>query len=177
MKTKQLTFLLALTFLFLFSGSSVVFGDDFDDGAAAYNKQDYKNAFEQFILSALQGNPTAAAMVGSMYVNEEGVPPSPHNYAAAVYWYRLSAEQGFPGGQQDLGVMYNLGRGVPQDFALAHMWFNVCASTGNEKCMKQRNIMEKKMTPSQIEKAQDMARNWKPKTDDQLRKLMGDLLK
>jgi len=27
MKTKQLTFLLALTFLFLFSSSSVVFGD------------------------------------------------------------------------------------------------------------------------------------------------------
>ena len=32
MKTKPLTFLLALTFLFLFSGSSVVFGDDFTDG-------------------------------------------------------------------------------------------------------------------------------------------------
>jgi len=28
----KLTFLLALTFLFLFSGSSVVFGDDFTDG-------------------------------------------------------------------------------------------------------------------------------------------------
>jgi len=25
------------------------------------------------------------------------------------------------------------------------------------------NIIEKKMTPSQIEKAQEMARNWKPK--------------
>ena len=32
MKTKPLTFLLALTFLFLFSGSSVVFADDFQDG-------------------------------------------------------------------------------------------------------------------------------------------------
>ena len=30
MKTKPLSFLLALTFLFLFSGS--VFGDDFQDG-------------------------------------------------------------------------------------------------------------------------------------------------
>ena len=57
---KPLTFLLALTFLFLFSGSSVVFGDYFDDGVAAYNKQDYKNAFELFILSALQGNSSAA---------------------------------------------------------------------------------------------------------------------
>jgi len=32
MQTKPLTFLLALTFLFLFSGSSVVFADDFQDG-------------------------------------------------------------------------------------------------------------------------------------------------
>jgi len=31
-ETKPLTFLLALTFLFLFSGSSVVFADDFQDG-------------------------------------------------------------------------------------------------------------------------------------------------
>ena len=31
-KTKPLTFLLALTFLFLFGGSSVVFADDFQDG-------------------------------------------------------------------------------------------------------------------------------------------------
>ena len=42
MKTKPLTFLLSLTFLFLFSGS--VYGDDFQDGLDAYQKQDYKNA-------------------------------------------------------------------------------------------------------------------------------------
>jgi hypothetical protein len=43
MKTKQLTYLLALTFLFLFSGSSVVFADDFDDGWDAYQKQRLQN--------------------------------------------------------------------------------------------------------------------------------------
>ena len=32
METKKLTFLLALTFLFLFSSSSVVFGDSLQDG-------------------------------------------------------------------------------------------------------------------------------------------------
>jgi len=29
--------------------------------------------------------------------------------------------------------------------------------------VKNKNLVEKKMTPSQIEKAQEMARNWKPK--------------
>ena len=39
MKTKPLTFLLALTFMFLFSGSSVVFGDDFQDAIDAANSR------------------------------------------------------------------------------------------------------------------------------------------
>jgi hypothetical protein len=42
MKTKPITFILALTFLFLFSGS--VYGYDFQDGLDAYQKQDYKTA-------------------------------------------------------------------------------------------------------------------------------------
>ena len=43
MKTKSLTFLLALTFLFLFSGSSVVFSDDFQDAtdSGVCNTKDY----------------------------------------------------------------------------------------------------------------------------------------
>ena len=44
MKTKPLTFLLALTFLFLFSGS--VFADDFQDATDAY---------ERVILSRVHG--------------------------------------------------------------------------------------------------------------------------
>ena len=54
MKTK-LTFLLALTFLFLFSGSSVVFADDFQDGLDAYNRKDYQEAFRLWKPLAEQG--------------------------------------------------------------------------------------------------------------------------
>ena len=58
--------------------------------------------------------------------------------------------------------MYYTGQGVLQDYALAHMWFNLSGSNGHKNAVELRNIVEKKMTPSQIEKAQDMARNWKP---------------
>ena len=45
------------------------------------------------------------------------------------------------------------------------MWFNLCGASGDdEDCVENRNRVEKKMTLSQIEKAQEMARNWKPKT-------------
>ena len=54
--------------------------------------------------------------------------------------------------------MYDNGDGVIQDYTLAHMWWNIAASQGHEKAMEDRNFVAKKMTPSQLEKAQDLAR-------------------
>jgi len=59
--------------------------------------------------------------------------------------------------------MYAKGRGVPQDYVSAHMWFNLLGSSGDKKAVKMRNGVEKRMTKQQIEKAKQMARNWKPK--------------
>ena len=123
MKPKPLTYLLALTFLFLFSGSSVVFGDDLQDGWDALTKGDFQTAYK--------------------------------------LWLPL-AEQGDAKAQYNLGVMYANGRGVPQDYVLAHMWWNLAGSNGDKDAVGNRNIVEKKMTPSQIAQAQEMARNWKP---------------
>jgi TPR repeat protein len=64
MKT-PLTFLLSLTFLFLFSGS--VYGDDYQDGLDAYQRKDYKEAVRVYRLSAEQGHPSAQSNVGMMY--------------------------------------------------------------------------------------------------------------
>ncbi len=119
---KQLTFLLSLTFLFLFSGS--VYGDDFQDADDAYDRKDYKEVVRLFLPLAEQGDAQA---------------------------------------QFNLGKMYAEGTGVQQDYALAHMWWNISGSNGHKSAVKNRYIVEKRMSPSQIEKAQDMARNWKPK--------------
>ena len=157
---KQLTFLLALTFLFLFS--SGVFGDDFQDGVDAVDRGDYKTAHRLWLPLAEQGIALAQVLLGVMYENGEGVP---QDYQEAVKWYRLSAEQGYSCAQVNLGVMYDQGLGVPQDYILAHMWLNIAAGSARDKdTLTSRNIIEKKMTPSQIEEAQRLARNWKPKT-------------
>ena len=91
MKTKPLTFLLALTFLFLFSGSSVVFADDFQDGFDAYKRKDYKEAYKLFLPLAEQGVAEAQYNLGVMYDKGLGVP---QDYKEAVKWFRLAAEQG-----------------------------------------------------------------------------------
>jgi len=115
----KLTFLLALTFLFLFSGSSVVFADDFQDGVDAYQRQDYKTAHRLFLPLADQGHAPAQSNLGVMYENGKGVP---QDYKEAVKWYRLAAEQGYATAQYNLGVMYEKGRGVQQDYWFGFLW-------------------------------------------------------
>ena len=60
--------------------------------------------------------------------------------------------------QYNLGVMYRKGHGVPQDKVYAHIWYNIAATSGNKKAIKNRDILAEEMTPAQIEKAQDLAR-------------------
>ena len=74
MKTKSLTFLLVLTFLFLFSGSSVVFADDLQDGLTAYKKRDYKTAIKLWMPLAKKGNSEAQFYMGHLYHQGDGVP-------------------------------------------------------------------------------------------------------
>ncbi len=157
MKTK-LTLLLSLSLLFLFSSS--VYGGDYQDGVDAHKRKDYKEAVRLFLPLAEQGDAVSQYNLGLMYDNGQGVP---QDYKEAVKWYRLSAEQGFASAQFNLASMYATGQGVPQDYALAHMWFNLSGSNGDKDAVHNRDIIEKRMSPSQIEKAQDMARNWKPK--------------
>jgi len=155
MKTKPLTVLLALTFLFLFSGS--VYGDDLQDGLDAYERKDYKEAFRLWKPLAEQGHADIQRRLGYMYETGQGLP---QHYKEAVRLYRLSAEQGDASAQYNLGMMYLGGKGVPKHYVIAHMWFNLSTSNGYALGRTRRNMVEKKMTPEQIEKAQDMAINW-----------------
>ena len=68
---KQLSFLLALTFLFLFSGS--VFADDFQDATDAYKRKDYETAYKLILPLAEQGFAKAQTNLGGMYFDGLGV--------------------------------------------------------------------------------------------------------
>ena len=80
------------------------------------------------------------------------------DYAAAVSIWTSLAEQGDADAQESLGYMYHSGDGVLQDYKMAHMWFNIAASLGDKSAAKSREIIEKKMSSSDISKAQDLAR-------------------
>ncbi len=40
------------------------------------------------------------------------------------------------------------------------MYWNIAAVSGHKDAIKNRGLVEKMMTPSQLEKAQDLAREW-----------------
>ena len=82
------------------------------------------------------------------------------NYGTALQVFKTVAEQNHAAAQYNLGVMYSFGRGVPQDYVQAYMWFNLAAAQGNEKALQNRNIVAKLMTCSDISKAQRMAHEW-----------------
>ena len=54
--------------------------------------------------------------------------------------------------------MYDTGNGVLQDYVKAHMWYNISASDGDEVGGKNRDIIAKEMTLTQIKEAQRLAR-------------------
>ena len=117
--------------------------------------QDYKTAVKWTRLAAEHGVAGAQHNLGVMYDKGNGVP---QDYKTAVKWYRLAAEQGDADAQVNLGVKYGVGNGVIRDNVYAHMWGNIAASNGKEGGGKVRDLAAKQMTPSQLEKAQDLAR-------------------
>ena len=117
--------------------------------------QDYKAAHKWFALAAEQEFAFAQYMLGHIFQNGDGVI---QDYKAAITWYRMAAEGGNASAQSRIAFMHARGLGIVQDYTRAHMWWNIAASQGDEIAVKNRGKIEKKMTPSQIEKAQDLAR-------------------
>ena len=54
----------------------------------------------------------------------------PQDYQEARKWYRLMAEQGDAGAQNNLGVLYTFGRGGTQDYQEAAKWYRLAAEQG-----------------------------------------------
>ena len=92
------------------------------------------------------------------------------DYATALRLWRPLAERGHADAQYSLGVMYSQGRGVPQDYVQAHMWFNLAASRllpgeGFNAAIQERNLVAELMTPAQIAEAQKLLREWRPRDE------------
>ena len=135
-----------------------------DDARSAHQRGDYATELRLLRPLAEQGNAEAQDALGYMYSAGHGVP---QDYVKAVKWYRRAAEQGFGDAQDSVARMYVQGHGVPKDYVQAHLWFNLAAShfagTGLNADAAARDNLAADMAPAQIEEAQRLAREWRPK--------------
>ena len=65
--------------------------------------------------------------------------------AEALTAWRAAADTGDARAMLALGRLYAQGLGAPQDYVLAHMWFNLAASRGEAAALKARDALSAKM--------------------------------
>jgi len=55
------------------------------------------------------------------------------DYAQAIRWYRLAAEQGDANAQYNIGKMYEHGLGIKRDYSEAIRWYRLAIQQGHER--------------------------------------------
>ena len=121
--------------------------------------QNDKEAMRWLRLAVEQGDARAQLELGAAYMTGLSVT---RDFKEAMKWYRLAAEQGYADAQFALGQMHLKGQGVIQDNVIANMWFNIAASSDASSAARNaimfKKTVESKMTPEQITKAEQLAR-------------------
>ena len=96
-----------------------------------------------------------------MHYHEQGVPQS---FQDAFKWYEISANHRNSKAQKALGELYEKGEGTTKDYVLAYMWYELYDSylltpLSKENRPDFKDLLKKKMTPEQIKKANELAKN------------------
>jgi uncharacterized protein len=65
----------------------------------------------------------------------------PQNYAEAVKWLRLAADQGHDTAELNLGSAYENGYGVPRNYAEAMKWYRLSADHGNAEAQDRYAVL------------------------------------
>jgi len=109
--------------------------------------------------------------IGLVQAVSDGGKTDTQGYSAAMELYKqgkfgdaraafeVLAKDGSTESMVYLGVIYTKGQGVPQDFIEGEKWFILSGELGK----KNREVLEKGLTPAQQQQAESMAKAWKSK--------------
>jgi len=84
---------------------------------------------QPFEIAAAKGDAESENTLGLMY--RDGTNGLRRDYARAVHYFRLAADQGNTNAEANLGVAFLFGHGVPKDAAQALHYFQLSAASGN----------------------------------------------
>ena len=136
-------------------GCVKIFVADFNDGADAYQKGDYKTAIKHWELLAKAGNASAQYILGKMYENGVGFKKSDY---WAFHWLKKAAELGHTDAQYTLGYMYRNGAGIVKNSEQTVKWFNKAGNKGHTKA--QFNLGAMYINGDTVKKSLKDAKYW-----------------
>ena len=84
----------------------------------------------------------------------------PTSREKAVRWYRLAAGSGMADAQHRLADLLGRSPNEREHLVRAHMWANLSAAAGSEESRELRDELERRMSATQVAKAQGRARVW-----------------
>ena len=122
MKLKIFLFSLILSISFI--GSTLAETDAIWD---AYNKGNYKTAFNEWLSLAEKGSAEAQYNIAGMYSKGYGVAMDDKE---SFDWYKKAAEQAHPKAQYNLGVMFIIGSGTEKSLSDAKHWLKLAYENG-----------------------------------------------
>lgn len=82
----------------------------------------------------VQVSPEAQNIQGQAYYEAQ-------NFAEAVKWWRMAAENGYARAQTNLGISYVTGKGVPKNATEAAKWYRLAAVQGNAQAQYNLGVM------------------------------------
>ncbi len=116
---------------------------------------DFKEAGKWFHKSADQGDVGAQYYLGLFFETGKGFP---QDFNQAGYWFKKAANQGYPDAQFHLGEWYSKENGAEQDFVLAYVWFALADGNGIQTAQTKMEEVQKYLTPKQLIKGRQLAR-------------------
>jgi len=123
--------------------------------------KDLKKALELSTKAAETGDPLAQFNLAQSYrLGDEVVA---RDYKKAAHWYRKAAEAGNPKAQNEYGLMFAQGQGVPLDYVTAYAWIDMPARAGNPQSQKNKAQLEQILGAADLERAVRLAREYAAK--------------
>jgi TPR repeat protein len=112
--------------------STYLYANHYDKGIEFYKKNDFTNAYSEFLKSAKNDNSESAYILGYFYTGGIGTKA---DLKESLRWYQKAAAQGHINAQINLGFMYIAGHGTKVDYTKAAYWIKKAKDIGNQKAI------------------------------------------
>ncbi len=121
--------------------------------------KNFAEAEKWYRRAAEKGIASAQFNLGVMYDLGQGVE---RDYGEALKWYRKAAAQGYGSAMTNIGILYYNGEGVGRDLVESYAWFRRAEKAGDSRAGQLGRIVASRIPPRDLERARELAANWKP---------------